>query len=247
MLMEQVEQSIDTMCALKALGARPSIDDFGTGYSSLAYLKRFPIDKLKIDQSFVRGIGLERSDGEIITTIIAMARALGLQVLAEGVETAEQQAFAAAWLPVLSGLSVLPAAASGGAGSLAGGADMTTPRGPGWAARRAGKTKPKLTSRRRRARWRSRRVAHARGLFKAHAVEHVAQIAEHARAAANQRDRVPVPAAAGRCRRKLAIGDQVGQTALIAERLAGDGPGSKSVSHARCRQKYSLFGSSLVM
>ena len=93
MLMEQVEQSIDTMCALKALGARLSIDDFGTGYSSLAYLKRFPIDKLKIDQSFVRGIGLERSDGEIITTIIAMARALGLQVLAEGVETAEQQAF----------------------------------------------------------------------------------------------------------------------------------------------------------
>lgn len=93
MLMEQVEQSIQTMCALKALGTRLSIDDFGTGYSSLAYLKRFPIDKLKIDQGFVRGIAHEHSDREIIITIIAMARALGLEVLAEGVETTEQHAF----------------------------------------------------------------------------------------------------------------------------------------------------------
>ncbi len=93
MFMDQIEQSIHTMQQLKDFGVRLSIDDFGTGYSSLAYLKRFPIDKLKIDQSFVRGIAHDASDREITATIVAMARNLGLEVLAEGVETAEQLAF----------------------------------------------------------------------------------------------------------------------------------------------------------
>lgn len=93
MLMDDAKQSIATLNALKELGVRLSIDDFGTGYSSLAYLKRFPIDKLKIDQSFVRGLSDDINDREITATIIAMSRVLKLDVLAEGVETEQQLAF----------------------------------------------------------------------------------------------------------------------------------------------------------
>ncbi|MDP2833128.1 MAG: EAL domain-containing protein [Pseudomonadota bacterium] len=92
-IMENPGQAIATLQALKDLGITISIDDFGTGYSSLAHLKRFPIDKLKIDQSFIRDIPQDRSDMEIAATIIAMARNLHLKVLAEGVETEDQLAF----------------------------------------------------------------------------------------------------------------------------------------------------------
>jgi EAL domain-containing protein (putative c-di-GMP-specific phosphodiesterase class I) len=88
--MRNIEFSVDTMSQLKELGISISIDDFGTGYSSLAYLKRFPISTLKIDRSFVTEITRDRNDQAIASSIIALAQALDLDVLAEGVETAEQ-------------------------------------------------------------------------------------------------------------------------------------------------------------
>jgi diguanylate cyclase (GGDEF)-like protein len=91
-LMEDVTYFIEVLAALKSLGVRLAVDDFGTGYSSLEYLKRFPIDALKIDRTFVDGLPSDSHDSAIVTAIIAMARALGLAVVAEGVETAEQLA-----------------------------------------------------------------------------------------------------------------------------------------------------------
>jgi diguanylate cyclase (GGDEF)-like protein/PAS domain S-box-containing protein len=91
--MQSPEQSIRTLYDLKKLGIRISLDDFGTGHSSLAYLKRFPIDTLKIDQSFVRDITSDPDTAAIVTAIIAMAHSLRLKVIAEGVEFTEQAAF----------------------------------------------------------------------------------------------------------------------------------------------------------
>ncbi|MBU1692165.1 MAG: EAL domain-containing protein [Gammaproteobacteria bacterium] len=93
MLMHDVNATISIMQQLKELGISFSLDDFGTGYSSLSYLKRFPIETLKIDQSFVRDIPHDKDDSAIAAAIIAMASALGIKVIAEGVETPEQLAF----------------------------------------------------------------------------------------------------------------------------------------------------------
>ncbi|BCK88525.1 hypothetical protein MIZ01_2329 [Sideroxyarcus emersonii] len=93
MLLENIEDTISTMNALKEIGVQFSLDDFGTGYSSLQYLKRLPLDQIKIDQSFVRDITSDSSDREIVGTIIAMAQNLYLGVIAEGVETEEQRQF----------------------------------------------------------------------------------------------------------------------------------------------------------
>ena len=92
-LVEHVEDTIKKMDALKKLGVRFSIDDFGTGYSSLAYLKRLPLDEIKIDRSFVGSVTTESNDANLVETIITMAEHLGLEVIAEGVETEEQLDF----------------------------------------------------------------------------------------------------------------------------------------------------------
>ena len=89
-LMKNVASTLKLMQKLKEMGLRLAIDDFGTGYSSLNYLKQFPIDKLKIDQSFVKNIALDPSDAAIVQAIIALARCLGLSIIAEGVETKAQ-------------------------------------------------------------------------------------------------------------------------------------------------------------
>lgn len=93
--MEDVKKTVITLNALSEMGVSIAIDDFGTGYSSLAYLQRFPIDFLKIDQSFVRDIGTSADSAAIIRTIIAMAHNLQLKVVGEGVETEQQFDFLA--------------------------------------------------------------------------------------------------------------------------------------------------------
>jgi diguanylate cyclase (GGDEF)-like protein/PAS domain S-box-containing protein len=92
-IMQDAERVTATLQELKEMGLELAIDDFGTGYSSLSYLKRFPIDRLKIDQSFVRDIPSDGEDAAIISAIIGLTRSLGLRTIAEGVETAEQLTF----------------------------------------------------------------------------------------------------------------------------------------------------------
>ncbi|WP_439863097.1 putative bifunctional diguanylate cyclase/phosphodiesterase [Pseudomonas antarctica] len=89
-LMQNVDDTVDILQKIKAIGVRLALDDFGTGYSSLSYLRRFPIDVLKIDQSFIRGLSTNSRDAQLISAIIGMGKSLGLNIIAEGVETVEQ-------------------------------------------------------------------------------------------------------------------------------------------------------------
>jgi diguanylate cyclase (GGDEF)-like protein len=89
-LLEDVDRHMRTLLELRALGVRLAIDDFGTGFSSLTYLKRFPVDAVKIDRSFVAGLGSDAADSAIVRSVIDLAHALSLQVVAEGVERPEQ-------------------------------------------------------------------------------------------------------------------------------------------------------------
>jgi EAL domain-containing protein (putative c-di-GMP-specific phosphodiesterase class I) len=95
MLVANVDDVIGKMTALKVRGLSFSLDDFGTGYSSLTYLKRLPLDQLKIDQSFVRDVLVDLNNGAIAQTIIALGQTMGLSVIAEGVETEEQRDYLA--------------------------------------------------------------------------------------------------------------------------------------------------------
>jgi predicted signal transduction protein with EAL and GGDEF domain len=92
-LLDDIEDIASKMTQLKSTGIRFSLDDFGTGYSSLSYVKRLPLDQLKIDQSFVRDIPIDPNDAAICRAIIALGTSLGLEVVAEGVETAAQWEF----------------------------------------------------------------------------------------------------------------------------------------------------------
>jgi EAL domain-containing protein (putative c-di-GMP-specific phosphodiesterase class I) len=93
MIMRDPLAAAATMQELKALGVHLALDDFGTGYSSLNYLRRFPVDSLKIDRSFISDVASDASAAAVATSIVAIANSLGLQVVAEGVETREQLAF----------------------------------------------------------------------------------------------------------------------------------------------------------
>jgi EAL domain-containing protein (putative c-di-GMP-specific phosphodiesterase class I) len=93
MVMRNVSRAIRVLDAIQSRGIRIAIDDFGTGHSSMSLMKQFPIDTIKIDRSFVRDLAEDPEDQAIAQAIISMGKALGMTVVAEGVETAEQQAF----------------------------------------------------------------------------------------------------------------------------------------------------------
>ena len=93
MLVKDVQDIIDKMAALRARGIKFSLDDFGTGFSSLSYLKRLPLNKLKIDQSFVRDVLTDVNDAAIVRMVLARGQSLSLDVVAEGVETEGQRQF----------------------------------------------------------------------------------------------------------------------------------------------------------
>ena len=90
LLFDDIEQKIDQLNQLKKQGVRLSIDDFGTGYSSLSYLRKLPLDELKIDRSFIMNVPEMEDSSAIVSSVIFLARKLGLSTVAEGVETEEQ-------------------------------------------------------------------------------------------------------------------------------------------------------------
>ncbi|MGH9061340.1 MAG: putative bifunctional diguanylate cyclase/phosphodiesterase, partial [Acidimicrobiales bacterium] len=90
LIMEDVDHTVEVLSQLKQLGVRLAIDDFGTGYSSLGYLKKFPIDVVKIDRTFVEGLGASSVDTAIVASVIELAKALRMVTVAEGVETHDQ-------------------------------------------------------------------------------------------------------------------------------------------------------------
>ena len=92
-VIHSMDSTVEKMQRLRSLGVSLTIDDFGTGYSSLSYLKRMPLDALKIDRAFVQDVNVDAEDAAIVQTIIVMASNLNLEVIAEGVETAEQLHF----------------------------------------------------------------------------------------------------------------------------------------------------------
>jgi len=96
-LIHDAEESMERLQALATMGVNLSLDDFGTGYSSLAYLKRFPLDKLKIDRTFIQSMHENERDAAIVSAIVQMGHALKLKVVAEGVEHPEQQALLQRW------------------------------------------------------------------------------------------------------------------------------------------------------
>jgi len=96
-VMNDAEASIAQLHALRDLGLHLAIDDFGTGYASLSYLRRFPLDRLKIDRSFVKQLTMSEQDDTIVRTVIELAHTLGLSVTAEGVETIEQETVLQGW------------------------------------------------------------------------------------------------------------------------------------------------------
>jgi EAL domain-containing protein (putative c-di-GMP-specific phosphodiesterase class I) len=92
-LMHNADATIQVLLALKEMGIHLAIDDFGTGYSSLSYLRRFPIDVLKIDQSFIRALGTDSNDEALVNAIISLGKSLKLNIIAEGIETQDQLDF----------------------------------------------------------------------------------------------------------------------------------------------------------
>lgn len=97
LLMENPEHVIQVMNEIKTMGVRFALDDYGTGYSNLSYLKKLPIDVLKLDRSFIRGLTVDRYDQAIVKSTITLARHLGLELIAEGVETQEQLDMLRTW------------------------------------------------------------------------------------------------------------------------------------------------------
>src|SRR4029078_7868137 len=92
-LMRQVPSAVEMLQALRALGVTIAIDDFGTGYSSVTYLRQFPVDVLKVDQSFIHEVTTPAGDSPIVSAMISMGRSLGHRVVAEGVRTPEHVSF----------------------------------------------------------------------------------------------------------------------------------------------------------